>query len=94
MVSVEIRQLEMEKSEVIRFFKKQIELFRNLKKEIERVQWNDQRYDELIIAINEIGMALSQGIQMLTNGNQVYAIDELLPLVEEYRALARQFPKI
>ena len=94
MISVEIRQLEMEKSEVIRFFKKQIELFRNLKKEIERVQWNDQRYDELIIAINEIGMALSQGIQMLTNGNQVYAIDELLPLVEEYRALARQFPKI
>ncbi|MBR2024194.1 MAG: hypothetical protein IKA02_00110 [Clostridia bacterium] len=94
MVSVEIRQLEMEKNEVIRFFKKQIETFRNVKKEIEKVQWNDARYDELVNAMNQIGMALSQGIQILTNGNKVYIIDDLLPLVEEYKALARQFPKI
>lgn len=94
MVSIEIRQLEMEKGEVIRFFKKQVELFRNLRKEIEKVEWNDARYDELVTSMNIIGAALSQGIQELTNGSQVYAIDELLPLVEEYKAVARDFPKL
>ena len=94
MISVNIRDLEMEKNEVIRFFKKQIDTFKTLKKEIEKVQWNDTKYDELVSAMNEIGTALSQGIQVLTNGSKVYIVDDLLPLVGEYKSLARQFPKI
>lgn len=94
MVNVEIRQLEMEKSEVIHFFKKQIDAFNNIKKEIERVQWNDSKYDELINAMNLIGSSLSQGIQTLTNGSEVYVIDELIPLVNEYKAKSREFPKL
>ena len=94
MTNVEINQLEMQRQEILRIFKKQLEAFQGLKKEIERVEWADDKYDRLVTAINEIASAISQAIHKITNGNNTYAIDELLVLARNYVAVAREFPKL
>lgn len=93
MISIDISQLEMEKQEILRIFKKQLDSFRSLKKEVEKVEWADAKYDDLISSINEITRAISQAIGEITNGYDTYAIDELLPLARDYVDIAREFPK-
>lgn len=94
MTHVEINQLEMQKQEILRIFKKQLDDFRSLKKEIEKVEWADAKYDALVTSMNEIARAIAQGIETITNGYDTYVIDELLPLVKDYVSVARDFPKI
>ena len=84
MINIEKNALENEKELVISFYKKQIEAFHSIKKASEKIQWNDENYDKYIACMNEIGRALSCAIQVLTNGDDVYIIDELLPLINEY----------
>lgn len=93
MISIDISQLEMEKQEILRIFKKQLDSFRSLKKEIEKVEWADAKYDDLVSSINEITRAISQAIGEITNGYDTYVIDELLPLAKDYVDIAREFPK-
>ena len=93
MISIDISQLEMEKQEILRVFKKQLDSFRSLKKEVEKVEWADAKYDDLVSSINEITRAITQAIGEITNGYYTYAIDELLPLAKDYVNIAREFPK-
>lgn len=94
MVEININALENEKQNVIMFYKKQIEAFRNIKKEAEKVQWADSNYDDFVSSMNIIGSALSQMLQAITNGTDVYIISDVLPLAREYLENERKFPKI
>ena len=94
MIHVEIKDVENEKLAVLSFYKKQIETFRNLKKEIEKVQWDDANYDALVVSMNTIGASLAKIIQTLSDGRDVYIISELLLLSQEYMSIAKKFPKI
>ena len=94
MTELNIRDLEDERDEILRFFKKQLEKFRYLKRDIEKSEWSDSNYDELIVSMNAIGKALSEAVLRLTNGDNAYIIDELLPLAKSYVAVADAFPKI
>lgn len=93
MISIDISQLEMEKQEILYIFKEQLDSFRSLKKEVEKVEWADARYDNLVSSINEITRVISQAICEITNGYDTYVIDELLPLAKDYIDIAREFPK-
>ena len=84
MIKIDINSLESEKQSVIMFYKKQIEAFRNIKKEAEKVQWADSNYDDFVSSMNLIGGALSQMLQAITNGTDVYVISDVLPLAREY----------
>lgn len=94
MFSIDINALESEKQTVISFYKKQLEAYRYLKREIEKVQWSDANYDSLVSTLNIISRALSNMIQTITNGIDVYAISELIPLANQYVENERKFPKI
>lgn len=94
MFNIDMNALESEKQTVIMFYKKQVEAFRYIKREIEKVQWADANYDELVSSMNEIGKALSSIIQTISNGSDVYIIDELLPLAREYLENEKRFPRI
>ena len=93
-IKIDQSAIEIEKHTVISVYKKQLEAFRYLKKEIERVQWADSRYDELIEQLNIIGKTLSDTLQSITNGDDVYVISDLIPLANEYSEYAKKFPKI
>ena len=94
MYKIEISSLESEKQEIIYIYKKQLEAFRYIKKEIERVQWSDANYDRLVESMNMIGRELCKALQAITNGNDVYVISDLLPLAREYKENGRRFPKL
>jgi len=94
MIRIDVNSLEQEKQAVIMFYKKQIEAFRYIKKEAERVQWADSNYDEFVSSMNMIGDALSTMLQSITNGSDVYVISDVLPLAREYLDNERRFPKI
>ncbi len=94
MIEIDVNALESEKQAVIMFYKKQVEAFRNVKKEAEKVQWADANYDAFVSSMNEIGDALRKILGSITNGNDVYVISELLPLTREYLENERKFPKI
>ncbi len=94
MINIEINALESEKQTVIMFYKKQVEAFRTIKREAERVEWADSKYDEFVDSMNLIGSALSTLLQTITNGSDVYVISDLLPLAREYLENERKFPKI
>jgi hypothetical protein len=94
MVNIDISSLECEEREVKDFFKRQVEAFCKIKKETEKVRWSDSRYDSLVDSMNEIGSALSSVLQTLTNGNDVYVIDALLPLARTYAENERLFPSV
>lgn len=94
MYKIEISSLEAEKQSVIYFYKRQLEEFRHMKKEIEKVQWYDANYDRLIESMNIIGRELSNIIQTITNGNDVFVISDLIPLARQYKENERKFPKI
>ena len=92
-VCLNLSDLESDKYAVIDFYKRQIEAFRYMKKEIERVPWADAKYDQLVDAMNAIGYALSEAIQRISNGSEVYAISDLIPLANEYLSIASKFPR-
>lgn len=94
MISLDINALESEKQAVISFYKKQIEAFRYIKKEAERVQWADSKYDEFVSSVNSIAEALSRMLQEITNGSDVYVISELLPLARDYLENEKRFPRM
>ncbi|MBQ7333210.1 MAG: hypothetical protein IJW38_02555 [Clostridia bacterium] len=93
MTKIDINALELERNEVLRFFKNQLEKFRQLKREIEKVQWTDSNYDAMVDAMNQIGSALTDAIGAITNGYDAYIIDDLIPLAKDYLSVAREFPK-
>ena len=94
MIKIDVNALESEKQSVIMFYKKQIESFRYIKKEAEGVQWADSKYDDFVDSMNIIGEALSQMLQAITNGSDVYVISDILPLANEYLENERKFPRI
>ena len=94
MLEINMNSLEMEKQEVISYYKKQVEAFRRIKKEAERVQWADANYDEFVTTMNIIGQALSSILGTISNGTDVYVISELLPLARAYLENERKFPRI
>ena len=74
--------------------KKQVEAFRRIKKEAEKVQWADANYDEFVTTMNIIGQALCNILGTISNGTDVYVISELLPLARAYLENERKFPRI
>ena len=94
MIKIEIEHLEQEKLAILAFYKKQIEAYRVLRQECEKVQWSDQNYDRFVESMNLIGHSLSKIIQSLSDGRDVYMISELLRLAKDYVDCAREFPKI
>ena len=94
MYKIDIDALEREKAAVISFYKRQVEAFRDIKKAAEKVQWADERYDEFVISMNSIGSALVAVLQTISNGDDVYAISQLLLAAEEYLQFEKKFPLI
>ena len=94
MIRIDVNALECEKQEIIRIYKKQVEAFRYIKKEAEKVQWADSKYDEFVNSMNEIGSILSKMLGEITNGDDVYVISQLIPLARTYLENERRFPKI
>lgn len=93
-VKIDLNMLESEKQDVIRIYKRQLDAFHHIKKELENVQWDDEHYDQLINSINIIGQALSSTLQSLTNGNNVYMISDLISVAEQYLDFAKKFPRL
>lgn len=93
-IKADTAQLRNEQEAIIRFFKEQIDAFANMKKTIEKVQWADSKYDELIVCMNGIGAAISNLIQVLTNGRDVYILSEFMNLLDQYTNLANSFPTV
>ncbi len=91
---INVNDMENEKFAVISFYKKQVEAFRYIKKEIEKAQWADAKYDELVESLNEIGKTLANVFQTLTNGDDVYIISELSFLAGDYLENERYFPRM
>ncbi|MBQ4509964.1 MAG: hypothetical protein II984_04505 [Clostridia bacterium] len=94
MTKIDINALESERDDILRFFKKQLERYRELKRQMEKVQWYDANYDATVDALNAIGRALSEAISTLSDGYGAYIIDDLIPLAKDYLSVARDFPKI
>ncbi len=91
-VKIELNALENEKQALIAVFKRQLEAFRRIRKELEKVTWADARYDALIDSLNAIGHVLSSTFQTLTNGRDTYVISDLIPWATEYLNFERKFP--
>jgi len=91
---MDMNALEGERMAVIDFYKKQLEAYRHIKREIEKVQWADANYDALVSSMNLIGSALSNAISTLSNGSDVYVVDELMVLGRRYLENERKFPRI
>lgn len=94
MTKIDINALESERDDILRFFKKQLERYRELKRQMEKVQWYDANYDATVDALNTIGRALSEAVSTLSDGYGAYIIDDLIPLAKDYLSVARDFPKI
>jgi hypothetical protein len=93
-VKIEMNALESEKRTVIRVYKRQLDAFRYIKKDLERIQWADEHYDQLIESINIISQTLSSTLQSLTNGDDVYIISDLIPMAEKYLEYEKKFPRL
>ena len=94
MIKVDIDSLKKEEREIFNFFKKQISEFQEIKKACEKVEWNDELYDSFIESMNIIGKTISQIIQCLTNGRDVYLISEFIPYLNNYLETAKKFPRV
>jgi len=86
--------MENEKNAVIFTYKRQLNAFHHIKKEIEKIQWEDANYDALIEQMNAIGKELAKALQLITNGDDVYAISDVIPLATKYLQHAEKFPQI
>lgn len=93
-IKFNINDLENEKREIVRMYKKQVESYQQMKKYIEHAKWDDERYDTLIESLNIIGGALSDALHNLTNGSDVYIIDDLVGVAQQYLENSRKFPRI
>ena len=93
-VKADIEKLKEEERECLAFFKKQLEEFHDLKKACEKVEWNDELYNQFVVSMNVIGKALSTMIQTLTNGRDVFLITEFIPYLNDYLEMAKKFPII
>ncbi len=94
MVKIGINELENEKQAVISVYKKQLDALQWLKKDIEKAEWADIHYDQLVVSINEIIEKLCDVLQILTNGKDVYVIDELIDLANDYLNCGKKFPMV
>ena len=94
MIKVNINNLIKEEREILAFFKKQISEFQEVKAACEKVEWNDELYNQFIQTMNVIGQSLSRIIQCLTNGRDVFLITEFIPYLNQYLEVAKKFPKI
>lgn len=94
MIKVDLKALEREKAAVRAFHKKQVEAFVEIKKEAEKAQWADDKFDEFVQCMNSISSTLAATLQTLSNGRDVYMIDELTLAAEEYLEFERRFPII
>ena len=92
-VKLNISDLEAERRTIIMIYKKQLESYYQIKKQIENARWDDERYDRTIDSLNTIGRALLDGLEKLTNGNEVYAIDEVILASKKYLENKSRFPK-
>lgn len=92
LIKVDLNDLEIEKNEIIRVYKNQLDNYIQIKKTVERLTWDDERYDELIQSLNQIAHALMEGLNALTNGNDVYIIDDLAYWAKKYLENAKKFP--
>lgn len=92
LIKLDLNDLEMEKNEIIRVYKNQLDNYSQIKKTVERLTWDDDRYDELIQSLNQIAHALMEGLNALTNGNDVYIIDDLSYWAKKYLENAKKFP--
>ena len=92
MVHINMRDLEYEAMTVVKFYEKQQEAFRVIKKAAENVQWADANYDAFVDSMNIIGMELSKILQSLTDGDEVYMITELLQRGQDYLENEKMFP--
>ena len=88
MVHINMRDLEYEAMTVVKFYEKQQEAFRVIKKAAENVQWADANYDAFVDSMNIIGMELSK----ITDGDEVYMITELLQRGKDYLENEKMFP--
>ncbi len=93
-VKISISSLESEKNTIIATYKKQIEEFQHLKSRLENVEWYDEQYDRLIEHLNRIASAISDALHTLTNGREVYAINDVLYYAERYLDNETKFPKL
>lgn len=93
-IKINIGSLEEERFTVIATYKKMLEDFSHIKALVEKVGWYDEQYDKLIDSLNTIAFSLSNAIYMLTNGYNVYAVDELIHSAESYLNTQKAFPKI
>lgn len=93
-VKIDIGALESERLAVISTYKKQLEAFRYIKKELEKVRWADSKYDELIEKMNVIGRTLSEVLQKLTNGDDVYVIGDTIDFANQYLENEKRFPSL
>ena len=94
MIKADIDSLKKEEREIFNFFKKQVSEFQEIKKICEKVEWDDELYNEFINSMNIIGKSLSQVIQTLTNNREVYLISEFIPYLNEYLEVAKKFPRV
>lgn len=92
MVKIDLNELENEKQVVIYIYKKQLTLLQSLKKDVEKVEWSDINYDRTVDALNNIIEELCNGVQILSNGKNVYIIDELIELANDYIKCGKNFP--
>ena len=92
LIKVDLNDLEIEKNEIIRVYKNQLDNYIQIKKTVERLTWDDERYDELIQSLNQIARALMEGLNALTNGNDVYIIDDLSYWAKKYLENAKKVP--
>ena len=93
-IKFNINDLENEKREIVRIYKKQVEAYQQIKKYIEHAKWDDERYDTLIESLNNIGSTLSNALHSLTNGDDVYIIDDLVWAAQKYLENSSKFPRI
>ena len=64
MVKIDINALVSEKQEIISIYKKQLDAFQHLRKSVEKVQWADNHYDQLVDSLNEIIYILNEAVEI------------------------------
>ena len=94
MVHMNMRELELEEMDIIQFYKRQLDAYHRIKKEAEKVQWADARYDAFVSSMNAIGKELAALLQSLSDGDNVYILTELMQFGKDYLENERKFPSL
>lgn len=93
-IKLNISALEIEKNDIIRLYKKQLEDYRQIKKLVERAAWDDEKYYALIENLNIVGKSLAKALHALTDGDNIYIIDDLVFWTQKYLENKDKFPQI